>query len=157
MHPTTPDCCRELVPGVPPASIEYATDTTRTVASLFFSGTGYKFPDIRWIWSHWAGRSRSSPAGLSRRAPERQARASPNGRLPEFRKFYYELAQGNTPGQIAALMKMVDDLPGDVRLGLSVPRRRRGQCGSRLTVLGRRLAAIERGNALNMLPRLKAG
>ena len=27
--------------------------------------------------------------------------------MPEFKKFHYELAQGNTPGQIAALLKMV--------------------------------------------------
>ena len=26
VHPTTPDCCRGLVPGIPPGSIEYATD-----------------------------------------------------------------------------------------------------------------------------------
>jgi hypothetical protein len=29
VHPTTPDCCRGLVPGIPPGSIEYATDSTR--------------------------------------------------------------------------------------------------------------------------------
>ncbi|MGZ3290965.1 MAG: amidohydrolase family protein, partial [Xanthobacteraceae bacterium] len=39
VHPTTPDCCRGLVPGIPPGSIEYATDSTRTIAHLVFSGT----------------------------------------------------------------------------------------------------------------------
>jgi len=47
--------------------------------------------------------------------------------LPEFRKFHYELAQGNTPGQIAALLKLVS--VSQVLYGhrLSVPRRRGGQ------------------------------
>ncbi len=52
VHPTTPDCCRGLVPGIPPGSIEYATNSTRTIAHLVFSGTATKFPDIRWIFSH---------------------------------------------------------------------------------------------------------
>ncbi len=39
VHPTTPACCRGLVPGIPPGSIEYATDSTRTIAHLVFSGT----------------------------------------------------------------------------------------------------------------------
>src|SRR5499427_7419196 len=44
VHPTTPDCCRGLVPGIPPSSIEYATDSTRTIAHLVFSGTAMKYP-----------------------------------------------------------------------------------------------------------------
>src|SRR5215211_6014384 len=32
VHPNTPDCCRGLVPGIPPSSIEFATDSTRTIA-----------------------------------------------------------------------------------------------------------------------------
>src|SRR6266540_2886232 len=43
VHPTTPACCRGLVPGIPPGSIEYATDSTRTIAHLVFSGTAMKF------------------------------------------------------------------------------------------------------------------
>src|SRR5262249_4069133 len=37
VHPTTPDCCRGIVPGIPPSSIEYATDSTRTIAHVVFS------------------------------------------------------------------------------------------------------------------------
>ena len=38
-HPLSPDCCRNIKSEVPPAVVEYATDTTRTIASLMFSGT----------------------------------------------------------------------------------------------------------------------
>ena len=55
VHPLTPNCCNNTVPGIPPGSIEYATDTTRTIAHLVFSGASQKYPDIRWIFSHSGG------------------------------------------------------------------------------------------------------
>ena len=36
VHPTPADCCSKVIGAVPPSAIEYATDTTRTVASLIF-------------------------------------------------------------------------------------------------------------------------
>src|SRR5205085_4081192 len=39
VHPHAPECCAGLLPGIPPAVIEYTADTTRTIASLVFSGT----------------------------------------------------------------------------------------------------------------------
>ena len=39
VHPTTAPCCSNLVPDIPIAMIEYGTDTTRTIASLVFSGS----------------------------------------------------------------------------------------------------------------------
>src|SRR5215470_8835999 len=50
-HPLTPDCCRNVVTGLPPGVIEYATDTTRTIASVVFSGTAARYANIRWIFS----------------------------------------------------------------------------------------------------------
>jgi hypothetical protein len=38
-HPNDPACCLNIASGVPPVIIEYGTDTTRTIASLVFSGT----------------------------------------------------------------------------------------------------------------------
>src|SRR5262245_49327300 len=89
VHPTTPDCCRGLVPGIPPASIEYATDSTRTIAHLVFSGTAMKFPDIRWIFSHSGGTLPFLTGRFIRLAEERKLTTLPDGPLPEFRKFHY--------------------------------------------------------------------
>jgi predicted TIM-barrel fold metal-dependent hydrolase len=54
-HPFRNDCCRNLVPDVFEPIIELGTDTTRTIASLMFSGTAAKFPDIKFIFSHAGG------------------------------------------------------------------------------------------------------
>ena len=158
VHPTTPDCCRGLIPGVPPSSIEYATDSTRTIANLVFSGTAMKFPDIRWIFSHSGGTLPFLTGRFIRLADERKPANLPDGPLPEFRKFYYELAQGNTPGQIAALLKMVSI--SQVLYGTDYPFRDGAEVNRGIAEWGFTAAdqrAIERENALRLLSRLKAG
>jgi len=157
VHPTTPDCCRALVPGIPPASIEYATDSTRTIAHLVFSGTAARFPDIRWIFSHSGGTLPFLTSRFIRLAQERKPAHLPNGPLPEFQKFFYELAQGNTPGQIAALLKMVSI--SQVMYGTDFPFRDGAEVNRGIADWGfsaAELAAIERENALKLLPRVKA-
>jgi len=44
-HPTTANCCGNLIPDVPESIIEWGTDTTRTIASLVFSGTAARLPN----------------------------------------------------------------------------------------------------------------
>jgi len=107
-HPTVPDCCAGLVKGLPVSTLEYAHDTTRTIASLVFGEgqTALRYPDVQYIWSHSGG---TLPFLTSRfiELAGRQKDKFPNGPLPVFQRFYYEVAQGNTPGQLAALMQMV--------------------------------------------------
>ena len=77
--------------------------------------------------------------------------------MPEFRKFYYELAQGNTPGQIAALLKLVSI--SQVLYGTDFPFRDGGEVNRGIAEWGFTPAderAIERENALALLPRLRA-
>jgi predicted TIM-barrel fold metal-dependent hydrolase len=156
VHPTTPACCRGLVPGIPPSSIEYATDSTRTIAHLVFSGTAMKFPDIRWIFSHSGGTLPFLTGRFVRLAHERKSPNLPDGPLPAFRKFHYELAQGNTPGQIAALLKMVP--VSQVMYGTDFPFRDGAEVNAGIAAWGFSpgdLRAIERDNALKLLPRVK--
>jgi predicted TIM-barrel fold metal-dependent hydrolase len=157
VHPTTPECCRGLVPGIPPGSIEYATDSTRTIAHLVFSGTAIKFPDIRWIFSHSGGTLPFLTSRFIRLAEERKPPHLPNGPMPEFKKFYYELAQGNTPGQIAALLKMVSVF--QVLYGTDFPFRDGAEVNRGIADWGfgdADLRAIERETALKLLPRVRA-
>ena len=156
VHPTAPNCCQALVPGIPVGSIEYATDTTRTIAHLVFSGMATKFPDIRWIFSHSGGTMPFLTGRFTRLAQERKPAHLPNGPLPEFRKFYYELAQGNTPGQIAGLLKMVPI--EQVMYGTDFPFRDGAEVNAGIADYGftaADIASIERGAALKLLPRLK--
>src|SRR5213594_4295141 len=55
VHPTAPNCCRNLIPDVSPGIMEYGTDTTRAILGVIWSGTAVRFPDIRFIWSHAGG------------------------------------------------------------------------------------------------------
>jgi predicted TIM-barrel fold metal-dependent hydrolase len=157
VHPVAPNCCKNLVPGIPVGSIEYATDTTRTIAHLVFSGTTTRFPDIRWIFSHSGGTLPFLTGRFTRLAGERKPAFLPDGPLPEFRKFHYELAQGNTPGQIAALLKMV--ALEQVLYGTDYPFRPGAEVNAGVAAYGFSAAerqSIERGAALKLLPRLKA-
>jgi predicted TIM-barrel fold metal-dependent hydrolase len=157
-HPHSPDCCADLNVGIPATDIEWATDTTRAVASLLFSGTAARFPDIRWIFSHGGG---TTPFLLSRFVYEektmKQARERlPNGLLYELRKFYYDAAQANHPGALAALLKMVP--PSQLLFGTDFPYRTGTEVMDGLTAQHfspKDLRAIERENALQLLPALK--
>ena len=156
VHPTTPNCCRGLIPGIPPSSIEYATNSTRTIAHLVFSGMAVKYPDIRWIFSHSGGTLPFLTGRFIRLAEERKPAHLPDGPLPEFRKFQYELAQGNTPGQIAALLKMVPI--SQVLYGTDYPFRDGAEVNRGIADWGfspADLQAIERDNAMRLLPRIR--
>src|SRR2546426_4926226 len=55
VHPTAPECCRNLPPGVPEWGIEFPVATTRTIASPPFSRTGERCQDMKIIFSHGGG------------------------------------------------------------------------------------------------------
>ena len=159
-HPLTPDCCRNTVKDLPPGVVEYATDTTRTIASLVFSGAAARYPDIRWIFSHSGG---TMPFLLSRFTrheldmKERAKERMPRGVMYELQKFHYDTAQGNHSGALAALMKIVT--PSQVLYGTDFPFRDGAEEIGGLTAFrfeAKDLRAIERDNALKLLPALKA-
>jgi predicted TIM-barrel fold metal-dependent hydrolase len=135
-----------------------ATDTTRTIASLLFSGTATRYPDIGWIFSHGGG---TAPFLLSRFLYEektmKQARERlPNGLLFELKKFYYDTAQANHPGALEALLRMAP--VSQVVFGTDFPFRTGAEVVEGLAAHGfpaKDLQAIERDNALRLMPGLK--
>jgi len=155
-HPLTPDCCRNLVPGTPPGTIEYATDTTRTVASILFSGTAAKFPEVRFIFSHSGGTLPFLAGRFERQAATQKYSFLANGVMPELKKFYYDVAQGNTGAQLAALTRLAPI--SQILFGTDYPFRPGSEAVHGLRDFGFGavdLAAIERDNALALLRRIK--
>ncbi len=121
-HPLNPACCTHLADGVGPSSIEFATDTTRTIASLIFGkgGTAFRCPDVKFIWSHSGGTLPFLIGRFIREQVVRKDPRMPDGPVPIVRKYFYEIAQGNEPGQFAALLKNGAGFAAHVRLGLSL-------------------------------------
>lgn len=108
-HPTDPSCCRNLLAGVPGPVIEYGTDTTRTIASLLFTGTASRCPYIKFIFSHGGG---TMPFLIERfvRLPllsKAAAANTPEGVKALLQRFHYDTAQVANPAAMAALTKVV--------------------------------------------------
>ena len=158
-HPLTPQCCTGIVPGVGDAIIEYAVDTTRTMASLVFTGAAARYPDIRWIFSHSGG---VTPFLVSRfqfqeRTMKDREQKLPQGVMAELAKFHYDTAQGNHAGALAALLKIAP--VSQLLYGTDFPFRGGAEVNAGLAAFGfseTELVAIERGNALKMMPQLPA-
>ena len=153
-HPTQPLCCVGLVKGVPASSIEYATDSTRTIASLLFSGTATRAKDIRFVFSHGGGTVPFLVGRFERLADEKKN--VPNGVRTELGKFYYEIAQANHPGALAALMDLVTI--SQVLFGSDYPLRPISEAVQGVTKYNfsdTERRALESGNASRLLARLK--
>src|SRR5262249_15494804 len=109
VHPTGPDCCRELISDVPYVFTELPHDTTRAITSLLFSGSFSRFPGIRFIFSHAGG---TLPMVAGRIARQSQARSTLSARLPngvdyELKRLHYEIAGSANQPAMAALTNLV--------------------------------------------------
>jgi predicted TIM-barrel fold metal-dependent hydrolase len=158
-HPTTPACCARALPITGINTIEGPVDTTRTMASVMFTGAAARYPDIRWIFSHSGG---VMPFLLSRfERHEVEAKnskeAMPNGLMHELRKFYYDTAQGNHPGALTALMQIAP--VSQVLYGTDYPFVDGAAETAGLVKHGfsaSDLRAIDRDNAARLFPRIPA-
>jgi predicted TIM-barrel fold metal-dependent hydrolase len=159
VHPSTSACRGSVQPGLPPQAIEYPFETTRAITSLLVNGTVFNNPDIRWIFSHGGG---ATPMLAGRMAETvgrhpNAAKVMPNGVLAELRKLYYDTASADTAGSMAALRVMAPlshilfgtDYPF-VKPAAGVEHLREDQMSDTDR------EAIDRGNAIALLPRLKA-
>jgi len=159
VHPTLAACCGSVQPGVMPQAVEYPFDTTRTVVSLIVNGALMKHPDIRFIFAHGGGALGMLVERLEEALGHRPdaAKVSPNGIAAELRKLYYDTALASAPGPLAALRAMApadhilygSDHPfGDPAIGIK-------HLGATSLSPAER-DALERGNAMALIPRLRA-
>jgi len=108
LHPSVPNCCRGLQPGVPAPTLEYPQDTARAITSLMISGIFSRCPDARFIFSHAGGTlpmMTSRLAALARR-PEFAGKV-PQGSDYELKRLYYEVANSANKPALAAIMNIV--------------------------------------------------
>jgi 6-methylsalicylate decarboxylase len=156
-HPNAPVCCVDFG-GVPQVIIEYGTDTTRTIASLIFSGTTARCPDINFIFSHAGGTVTALTERFSVQliAQPKFKSFTTDGVMSELRRFYYDTAQASNPIAMASLTKMV--AVSQILFGTDYPYRTSEEHVRGLAaVFGPEdIKKIERENALRLLPHWRA-
>ena len=156
-HPVVPACCGGLIKGLSSGSIEFATDTTRTIGSLLFGagGTAFRCPDIRFIWSHSGGTLPFLIGRFIREQAVNKDPRMPDGPVPIVQRYFYEIAQGNMPGQFAALLKLIP--VSQLMFGSDYPYRDGIEAADGLDDYGFSVAdrvSINRGTALRLMPGL---
>jgi predicted TIM-barrel fold metal-dependent hydrolase len=154
VHPTTPLCCRTLLPDVAPLVAEITQDTTRAIANLLFTGTFSRFRDIRFIFAHAGGHIPMVYGRLLQYGPKDIATKAPNGVEYELKRLHYDIAGTAFRPAIAALTSLVPTT--QILLGSDNPYIPLGETTQGMTQLGLSAAdlrAIGRDNALALLPR----
>jgi len=157
-HPISANCCRNLVPGIGDGAIEWGTDTTRAIARMVFGGAAGRYPDIRMIFSHAGGTMPFLVERFVNMAKTPQfAPQFPQGFLGAAAKFYYDTAQTSNPAAMSALRKVIP--VSQIVFGSDYPYRTEEEHVQGLKDCGvfsaKELQAIDRDNALALLPRLK--
>lgn len=171
VHPIEAACCMNLVADVGDTVIEYGADTTRTIASLIFSGSSTKYPDIRWIFSHAGGMmpyvierfltgttAELIPGVTTKGQGNNPPAKVPNGVLHELQKMHYDTAQASNPVAMRALRTVVPVT--QILFGTDYWYRTAGETGKGLTTnqvfTAAELKMIDRGNVERILPKYKS-
>lgn len=158
-HPRSASCCVNLQTGIPDTVVEFGTDTTRTIIDTVFSGTAARYTNLRYIFSHAGG---TLPFLTERLVmapvldPKLQPRV-PRGVLTELQRFYYDTAWAMRPVALASLTQLVGS--SQILLGSDYPYRTGYDTVTGVEAYGfaaADLRAIERDNAMRLMPRLGA-
>jgi predicted TIM-barrel fold metal-dependent hydrolase len=158
-HPADASCCVNLVQGVPDAVLEWGADTTRSIASLIFSGTSQKYADINWIFSHGGGALTAFAERLLVQMvaiPPYQGKFTRAVVQAELNRFHYDTAQVSLDGTLAALAKLVPI--SQIMYGTDFPYRTAVEHSKGVDALfddGDR-KRVNHENALRILPRLRS-
>ena len=168
VHPNDAVCCTPQTMtyeknGISGAWIEWPMNTARTILSVMAAGYTQALPNVRFIFSHAGG---VMPLLVSRIegftdwnavGPEKLRQMFPEGITAEFRKFYFEGAQGFDAPNFEAIRKLVPD--SHLLFGTDYnrfPIVHTVKIFESLKLPGKLQLAIERGNAENLLPRWKS-
>jgi 6-methylsalicylate decarboxylase len=157
VHPLQPACCSNVVPNVPDVVVEYAAETSRTIASLLMNHTTIRYPDIRFIFSHGGGAVPFLTFRFQRMVGGDPAlvKAFPGGAVAAIQALYFDTAQAWNQYSMAALAKLMP--PEHIMFGSDFPAASPRDTADGLRAFGFSEAArarIERGNALDILANL---
>ena len=160
VHPSDPTCCNPNV-GVHSAFGEWPMDTARTVMSLWASNALLRWPHIRFIFSHGGG---TLPMIADRidKFGRPDPGAAPDGArlhdaLSQIRTLYFDTANAANPPALAATRALA--VPGHILFGSDypyAPAARAVDDLARAQLNRQELRAIERDNAIALMPRLGA-
>lgn len=156
VHPTFTPCCTQTVPGLTMQTLEFPFETTRTIVSLITSGTTTRLPNIKWIFAHNGGATPMLIGRIEELGHRPIGKNFPAGMRAELKKFYYDTASAWNDGAMAALMNIVSTshiMFGSDYPFLSAREAVKKMKGVKLPPATR--AAIDRGNALKLFPRLR--
>lgn len=158
-HPTTSGAPCNCVAGVPAATLDFPFDTTLAITSLLFGGTFSRCQNIRFVFSHAGGTLPFLAERVRRleRRPEFREKV-PNGVMAELQRLNFDTALSANRFAFSALLELVacervlfgSDYP-------FAPEDTMTASVAGLKALGLAdadLGAIERGNALTLLPGL---
>jgi len=172
-HPTDAPCCRNLA-HANPATIEWLTDTARSIMSMVSGdprvigsrgaaepSPATRYSNVKFIWSHAGG----SLVGVASRvvgnvsAKDLASPAVPNSRLHHIRRFFYDTAGSANPILMQAIAKLAG--PSQLVFGSDYPFGNPPIVGiaDGLQSCGfnaQELRGIDRENALRILPKYKA-
>ncbi|MEP6883215.1 MAG: amidohydrolase family protein [Gammaproteobacteria bacterium] len=163
-HPLPAACCRALMPDVAarePVLLEFPFDTGRAVASLLLSGSFARYRAIRWIFCHCgdvvpvlSGRMRNIIAEMP---AEDVAKFAPRGMDYELQRQFYDTADAAYAPSMAAIQSYIPAT--QIMFGTDYPY---VSTEKNLQELGERhltksqMQAIQRGNALRLMPQLSS-
>jgi predicted TIM-barrel fold metal-dependent hydrolase len=157
-HAQVADCCQNLVAGINDTTIEYNTDTARTIISMIESGRAAECPDAKFIYSHAGGTILALPGRFLGQQASRAnlaKQADPKSRPGQLRRFYYDTAGSTNPIQMTALRQLIG--MSQIVFGTDFPFGRSANIAAGLEESGvfnaEELRAVDRGNALKLLPK----
>jgi 6-methylsalicylate decarboxylase len=159
-HPIDAPCCQDLWPDVNPTTLEFPTDTARSILSLLTTNAAARHADVRFIFSHGGGTmpaviGRLGIGGADTLNNVLSRPADPNSRLFQLRRFYYDTAMSTNVVQMQALKTIAGVsqivFGTDYPFGGDAAKHRQGLESSGLTPDD--LLAIERNNAAKFLPK----
>ncbi len=158
VHPTAHPCTAGLIPGLAPQGIEFPLDTLRTITSLVLNGTLARCPDIKFIFSHGGGALPFLAARIDFVGGRDKGFTANNplGIEHELRRLYCDTSSASSAPQMAALLSFFP--PSHILFGSDYPFIDPSHGIDELAdypLAPALRAAIDRENALALLPRLK--